>query len=233
MEEKVWRDTGVRVQGDEVKKILQAFFGAWKKSRFQSVPPPPANFESKRSRQRVAHSLLRLNTSAQWRFLLLQDLKRRLRSTKSRILITNAYFLPRQAVLRHLRKASRRGTYVALCLPGKSDVPPVQWASRSLFYRLMKDGVQIFEYQPSILHAKTMVIDDWATVGSNNLNHRSLHHDLEIEAVIEDSLCVQKLVAQFDDDVRHSRKLTFEDLGKMGLMEKILARLTYWFRYWL
>jgi len=152
---------------------------------------------------------------------------------EKRILVTSGYFLPRKSVLRGLRRAARRGIFVGLCIPAKSDVWFVKSAAKSLYYRLLKDGVHIFEYQPRILHAKTLIIDDWGTVGSHNLNHRSLTHDLEAEAVITHPENIQKLIEAWDRDVLSSSAITLKDLGKWSWPQRLLSRFAYWFRYWI
>lgn len=233
MEEDAWRDTGVVVEGPEVSKIREAFYEAWKKSKYQSVSHHHFFLKKKRKPYNAGDSLLRLNSKIHWRYMLLKDFKRRLKTCTQKVFITNAYFLPRQAVLRYLRKAAKRGVDVRLCLPAKTDVAPVQWASRSLYYRLIKDGVRIFEYQPRILHAKTMIIDDWATVGSHNLNHRSLNHDLEIEAVLAAEPELHSLEKQFELDLSLSKEILMSDLKQHSLLNRILGRVAYWFKYWL
>ena len=228
---KAWRDTGIQVEGHPIGYLRRAFLDAWVTARFEKIAIK-RTFLRYRTRQK-ADEILRLNTSMPWRYALLRDLNRRMRHAQTRILVTNAYFVPRRSVLRSLIKAAQRGVFVGLCLPAQSDVLPVRWASRSLYNRLLRAGVKIYEYQPSMMHAKTLVIDNWATVGSHNLNHRSLMHDLEAEVVLTHNEWVQPLVDQWDLDIRKSHAITKADLGKMTWWYRSLTRLAYWFRYWL
>jgi len=223
MEKNVWRDTGVRVTGAGVSLLRISFFQAWRNSKFSFTP----------ARLNSYRKIVRLNSSARWRYLILRDLNSRFRQAKTRILITNPYFVPRRSVLRSLIRAARRGIFVGLCLPANNDVRLVQWASRSLYSRLLKAGVHIYEFQKQTLHAKTLVIDDWATVGSHNLNHRSLLHDLEAEVVLEDKASLTSLIHDWDQDVKQSHSISMATLGKQGLLFRVLARMAYWFRYWL
>ncbi|MEZ0392057.1 MAG: phosphatidylserine/phosphatidylglycerophosphate/cardiolipin synthase family protein [Pseudobdellovibrionaceae bacterium] len=228
-----WRDTGIQVTGGPLAHLRKACLSAWVTARMEHVLLP-RNFLLRRDRLRQkVDTVLRLNSTLRWRYSLLRDLNRRMRQAQSRILITNAYFLPRRSVLRSLIKASQRGVYVGLCLPSLTDVPAVRWASRSLFNRLLRAGVHIYEYQSQVLHAKTLIIDDWATVGSHNLNHRSLTHDLEVEVVLTRREWVDPLVERWDTDIRHSHAVTSDELGQMTWLERAFARLVYWFRYWL
>ncbi|MFN7262942.1 MAG: phospholipase D-like domain-containing protein [Pseudobdellovibrionaceae bacterium] len=227
-----WRDTGVFIQGPEVNRLHEAFLQTWRSSRH-----PFAVFLLKVIRQKLKQksrsNMIRLNNSPVWRLGLLRDLNRRAKAAQKRILITNAYFLPRRSVLKSLIKAAERGIYVGLILPAKTDVPIVQWASRSLYGRLLHAGVQIFEYEPTVLHAKTLIIDDWATVGSHNLNHRSFLHDLEVEAVFQGPQVVNQLLEQWDRDAKASSNIQLKQLGELHLWRRILYRFAYWWRYWL
>jgi cardiolipin synthase len=231
MGDKVWRDTGVLLEGPDIDFLVQAFMQVWGKSR-AGIILNRASFQLRRSGP-LQTGLLRLNSRIRWRFRLLRDLKKRVRQAQTRILITNAYFLPRKAVLSSIRKAARKGIYVGICIPAKSDVWFVKLATKSLYFRLIKSGVHVFEYQPRVLHAKTLIIDSWATVGSHNLNHRSLNHDLEAEAIITNKENIDSLIAAWDHDIANSKAITLSDLGKMGIIESLVSKVIYWFRYWI
>lgn len=104
--------------------------------------------------------------------------------------------------------AARRGVDVRLLLPGKSDVPIVQWAARAAYARLLSAGVRVWEYQPRMLHAKTMVADhDWATLGTANLDYRSLFVNDEINLVSTDGRLNALLATQFALDLDDAREI--------------------------
>ncbi len=239
--EKAWRDTGIELEYEtamsDTHLLARAFYHTWRTSSWRKALLRPRSILKLPRKPRVRFPMLpqrfRLNTPPWVRYFLLRDLRRRIKLAKTRILITNAYFVPRRSVLAALRKAARRGVFVGLVLPSKTDVSFVREASRSLYYRLMKSGVHIYEYQPSILHAKTLVIDDWATVGSHNLNHRSMLHDLEIEAVVTEPEQINELVEQWDLDARKSKHYQIHDLGRFPWYQRTLSRVIYWFRYWI
>ena len=237
MGDHAWRDTGVEIRfsdGDADAALLRsAFFRTWQRTERLRVSTYPARFLRRLQRMHQLNSRLRLNSFAWGRYLLLKDLLIRMRTAKHRIYITNAYFIPRRAILIALRRAARRGVHVALVLPQKTDVWFVREAARSLYLRLLLEGIHIYEYKPRVLHAKTLVIDDWGTVGSHNLNHRSLLHDLEVETVIDEPQLVEQLISRWRQDVRESNEITLEDLGKFPFYRRWISRLVYWFRYWL
>jgi cardiolipin synthase len=96
------------------------------------------------------------------------------------VAIICAYFLPPSRILRQMARLARRGTKVQLILPGKSDVFLSRLAAQSFYRRLLRAGVEIYEYQPQILHAKMFLIDDIVYVGSSNLDSRSLNINYEL-----------------------------------------------------
>ena len=99
--------------------------------------------------------------------------------------IMAAYFLPTHRLRVFLMRLAKRGVKVQLMLPGKSDVMLSQWASQRLYARLLNAGVEIYEYQPQVLHGKMIIIDDAVYVGSANLDTRSLHINYELSLRLE------------------------------------------------
>lgn len=109
------------------------------------------------------------------------------RTARKRVLIANAYFFPGYRLLRDLRRAARRGVHVDLILQDQVDMPWAQRASRLLYGYLLRAGVRVHEYSERPLHAKVAVVDDdWATVGSSNLDPTSLGLNLEANVVVRD-----------------------------------------------
>lgn len=226
-----WRDTAILVHDESSAGVLhEAFFRAWKKAslfrRSRLEQPTATKFLYK-----LGH--VRLNDRLRRRFHFARDIRKRVRTARNRVLITNAYFLPRRSFLASLRRAARNGTRVAICLPAKNDVWVVRYASRTLYRKLLRAGVEIFEYQPTMLHAKTMIIDDWAAIGSHNLNHRSFMHDLEVEMAFDNGQVLRELMAQWEADLKLSTPVTLEQLAKDSIWKKIFSRLCFLFRYYL
>lgn len=116
------------------------------------------------------------------------------RSASKRVLIANAYFFPGYRLLRDLRRAARRGVQVDLILQDQIDMPWAQRASRLLYGYLMRAGVRVYEYSERPLHAKVAVVDDdWATVGSSNLDPTSLSLNLEANVFVRDETFARQL----------------------------------------
>ncbi|HBA60192.1 MAG TPA: cardiolipin synthase ClsB [Elusimicrobia bacterium] len=150
------------------------------------------------------------------------------------ICITNAYFLPDFHVYRRLMKAARRGVDVRIITPGETDHPYVRWASWSRYGRLIKSGVKLYEWRGPMLHSKAAVIDGiWASVGSHNLDHRSLHYNLEVNLNVHDREFGAAMTRAFREDLKNSRPVTLAMVRDRSLAEKAASALLYHMRYWL
>jgi cardiolipin synthase len=118
-----------------------------------------------------------------------------------------AYFLPSWRLRKELLRICKRGGRVQLILAGKSDVPLTQLAARRLYRMLLRNGVEIYEYQPQILHAKLFIFDDILYVGSANLDVRSLRINYELVVRVTDQALARQAGEMFDQDLQHCRKI--------------------------
>ncbi|MBX3619204.1 MAG: cardiolipin synthase ClsB [Rhizobacter sp.] len=131
-----------------------------------------------------------------------------IRKARTRVDLVSPYFYPGRAFMRVLINAARRGVRVRLLLQGKIDYRFAALAARALYDELLGNGVQVYEYTPAFLHAKVGLVDDeWATVGSSNIDPLSLLLNLEANVVIRDAGFNQTLAAQFDAAVADSREI--------------------------
>jgi len=192
-----WRDTHARVRGPLAAQAGALFEAIWAGDRGGSPEPAGAgdvlvSNDSRLCRRRMHCLYLRL-----------------LRSARRRVCLTTPYFVPDHRTQRQLAHAARRGVDVRLLLPGKSDVPVTQWAARAAYRKLLAAGVRIFEYQPRVLHAKTAVVDGAvATVGTANLDYRSLFVNYELTLFTADrGLCAQ-LERRFAADLAEADEVT-------------------------
>jgi cardiolipin synthase len=114
--------------------------------------------------------------------------------------------------LRHeLLRVARRGGRVRLILAGQSDVPLSMLAARGLYRRFLTRGVEIYEYQPQILHAKLFIVDNAVYTGSSNLDTRSLRINYELMLRFEDATLVASARGMVNDILKHCRRVTMED----------------------
>ena len=122
-----------------------------------------------------------------------------------------AYFLPTWRLQRDLLRVARRGGRVQLILAGKSDVPLAMLAARSLYRRFLARNVEIYEYQPQILHAKLVFVDGAVYTVSSNLDTRSLRINYELMIRFEDAALSARADDIFGDILKNCRRITIED----------------------
>jgi cardiolipin synthase len=135
-----------------------------------------------------------------------------LRAARHSLDLTMAYFAPSDVLIGELIRAARRGVRVRLMLPGQCDVRMVRFAARSFYETLLSAGIEVWERQAAVLHAKTMVVDQRTTViGSLNLDYRSIEYNCELSAVIRNAEFGMQMGALFEHDALHAQKIT---LGK-------------------
>ena len=143
-------------------------------------------------------------------------------SARSRCWLTTPYFVPDGATVRALEAAALRGVDVRLLLPEVPDVRVVGPAARSFYPALLRAGLRIYEYQPSMLHAKTMVVDGrLSLVGSGNVDFRSFRLNFELGALVESENFARVLEGRFEEDLRESREVREVELAARSLAARL------------
>jgi cardiolipin synthase len=215
-----WRETNARVEGPVVKYLQAAFTESWLEAT-GAVLGGDGYFPRLEQRGKISAQMVKsspIGGSFQNYMLFLLSIT----SAKKSILITNSYFIPDDTMIEALLKAVARGVRVVILVPGKIDHQITYRASRSNYGRMLLGGIQIFEYMPALMHAKTMVIDGvWATVGSTNFDNRSFALNEELNLTVYDSGIAQRLEEAFEQDLKYSRKITYEEWSSRGLGERI------------
>jgi cardiolipin synthase len=149
-------------------------------------------------------------------------------AAERRIWITNPYCTPTDDQVNLLMKAVERGVDVRLLLPGPHhDQPLTESAGRTAYGKLLKSGVKIFEYQPTMIHAKTMVVDGIFTMlGSSNLDARSSEINEELDVVIHDEGFGRQMEEAFENDLKQSREYTLDEFNRRSIWERFTEWLT-------
>ena len=151
--------------------------------------------------------------------------------SRKSIFLTTAYFTPSRRMIYMLSEAVKRGAIVRLLLPLKSDVLAADYAGRASFTKLLKAGVQIYNYKGRVLHAKTAVFDGcWSIIGSANLDFQSLRRNDEGNVGILDKNLGQKMMDVFEADIKNSARIELEEWTKRNFCEKIKERFFVLFR---
>lgn len=144
-------------------------------------------------------------------------------SAQKKIDIASPYFVPDQTIINALKVASNAGVEVTIIVPKLRDKRAVYYAMFSYFQELLDAGVNIYFYKNGFIHAKAIIVDDIiASVGSTNMNMRSFHYDFEINAFLYNNASVEKLVADFQEDLLHSERLVAEIHEKRNLIHRSL-----------
>jgi cardiolipin synthase len=213
-----WHDFGAIVSGDSVADIATAFDDQWNHRK-----------------PRLGQGVFRYywdNLTTKARVKKHKFLQQRLNSAQHIIWIVNPYFSPPRGILRALCAAATRGVDVRLIVPRKSDISFFPLLTSTYYKKLLANDVRIFEYLPSILHGKLLIADDFYLMGSTNLNHRSLLHDLEFDIVLDHNHSKAHLDSLFLNDQTVSAEIAAKDLTLFG-KRRLLGWIPWLLRYWL
>lgn len=204
-----WRDLGLQITGRLVPELAASFDEMFARADFKHRRLLRHHRVPARNSQPRPGSELLLGGPGHGRSPVGRALRGDLnRATDVRIIA--AYFLPPRRLRRMITRVSRQGGRVQLITPGQSDVPLMQLATRSLYQRLLDSGVEIHEYQPQILHAKLVIIDQVVYVGSSNLDVRSLNINYELMVRSPDAGLAAEARDVFAHDLKHSRGIDAE-----------------------
>jgi cardiolipin synthase A/B len=225
-----WRDTLVRVEGPVVTQMQFAFMDNWVKSRgeiltgldyFPQVEPMGTHLA-----QVIKSSPAEGSSTVKLLYII------SICSAVKTIYINNAYFLPDSDTIRALEGAVRRGVDVKVIVPGDfTDVPIVRQASRFHYELLLRKGIHIYEFQGTMMHAKTMVVDGiWTTIGSSNFDDRSFRLNDEVNVNIFDEEIAREMEKMFALDLARSAEVTMRWWPKRGVLDRMKETVAEWFK---
>lgn len=213
-----WRDTGVVIHGPAVAELEHAFADSWSDiaDPLDLVLAEPCGEIGTVSLRVVANQPA---TAGTYRL----DQMIAAMATKT-LWLTDAYFVGIAPYVQALSAASRDGVDVRLLVPGTSDVPMVAGMSRAGYKPLLKAGIRVFEWNGSMLHAKTAVADDrWGRVGSSNLNIQSWLGNREIDVAIEDVDFARKLSDQYEKDLENATEIVLSPSRRTRGRERVAS----------
>jgi len=225
-----WRDTGVRIEGPAVFALQSVFMENWieetsciptEKSCFPTLSPQGDT---------SAHVVSSAAGDAVSGVGLLYSLA--IASARKHIYIQNPYFAPEKSMVKLLGQMVSRGVKVHLMVPGKhTDNPFVRWAGCSLYRPLLEAGVNIYEFKPTLLHQKIVVVDGkWAHVGSTNFDARSLALNEEIGVGLLDKPVAAQLIAAFHEDLRRCDRIKLDEWRKRPWFYRVFDEFAYLLR---
>lgn len=226
-----WRDMHIRIEGDAVNDLQDIFLNMWNRCTKQNIggneyyPTLSISDSTQRPNKKVAivdrHP--RKTNKAMRRIY-----AKAIESAENKVQIINPYFTPTRIIKKAIKKATEKGVDVEIMIPGKSDIGFTPDAAFYIANRLRKKGAKIYIYNGGFHHSKIMMVDStYCTVGSTNLNSRSLRFDYEVNAFIFDDETTEELISIFQEDKEDSTLLTSEIYKKRSIWKKFVG----WFAH--
>jgi cardiolipin synthase A/B len=224
-----WRDLGLQLTGPLAQKLAESFdllfdLAHFRHRRFSRLRKPKA-----RQTVQIPAGELLFSGPGRGRNPIQRAWFRDLANART-VQIIAAYFLPPLRLRQAFIRVARRGDQIQLILPGRSDMRLMQAASRGLYHRLLRAGVEIYEYQPQILHTKFLRIDNAAYVGSANLDVRSLRINYELQLRLTHPPLVHQAHQIFLDHLAHSRPVHRTEWRQS---RSLWNKTVEWFAYFL
>jgi cardiolipin synthase len=233
-----WRDTVFRIEGELVTGLQTSFAENWLESADEILTGeeyfPSLGDEMADDSDGMMSGLVVISAPSAGRAtrarILFQTL---LASARQSIEITSPYFLPDRSVRAELKRAIReRGVRVSVLVPGDhADHLLTRRSSRRLYGDLLKGGVEIHEYLPSMHHAKVLIVDSaWCVFGTTNFDNRSFGLNDEVNVATCSGNLAARLQEDFGHDLSKSHRMTYEEWAARPLKEKLVERLTFFLR---
>lgn len=222
--EEQWRESNVRFEGPVVMQLQAAFAAAWAEATGELITGPlffpSSGFQpAGKTHAGLLFTSPTLGSTPAERFLSLTIV-----GTRKSLYIENSYFVPDDDFRRLLKRAARRGVDVrVLTVSAKTDVKTTWYAGRHWYEDLLRGGVRIYEYQPTMLHSKTLVADGlWSSVGSMNFDNRSMAFNNESNLVVLDSLFGRQRDSMFFEDLKYAKEMKLEAFEKRSAWSKLV-----------
>jgi cardiolipin synthase len=221
-----WRESGVRVEGPTVAHVQSMFAAAWAEATGSLITgdlffPRQTFAPAGGVRAGVFFAYPTTGSTPAERLMALS-----IAGARRRLWITNSYFVPDDDFRRLLTAAARRGVDVRVLTAGpKTDVKTTTYAARARYPELMAEGVRVYEYLPTMMHAKSMTIDGtFAMVGSQNFDNRSLAFNNESSVIALDQAVTASVDSVFLADLGRSEEITMEKVRNKSWKERMLEQ---------
>ncbi len=219
-----WRDTALWIEGPTVAQMQQTFAEDWQAAGGpllgqECFPRIPDYGESAAAFVQSEESAADSGAARMYQVLIA--------SAHERLWIANSYFIPSRAIAERLIEKAKQGVDVRVLAPGKfMDIAPIRVAQRSTYAQLLQGGVRVYEYGPSMLHSKTMLVDDrLVVVGSTNMDPLSLHKTEDASLVVDDRQLAEALASAYLGDLDHSMEIRWDSWRRGGWAEGIFHHL--------
>ncbi len=228
-----WMDYALYVQGEAAVKLFQLCSDMWQSSSVTvcGLPGDIGNFLNSIKQKEYCSVRVRVNDWVRYKNQIWKSYFELFNHASKSIIIMCSYFLPGWELMRRLSKAAKRGVKIKIILAGQSDVWVAKNAERYLYSWMLKNNIEIYEYQPSVLHAKIAVADGhWVTVGSYNINNISAHASLEVNLDVRNKLFAQQVQQQLEKIINENCiQITKENYAAGGFLKTLWQKASYLF----
>jgi cardiolipin synthase len=224
-----WRDNHYRVRGPCVAQLQAAFADKWKATTVKVLHGDDYFPEVHNAGDKVAQVFKSSAKGGSESMQLLYLIS--FASAQKNIRLASAYFVPDDLTIHTLIEAAQRGVKVQIIVPGPDiDIKVVRRASRARWGDMLKAGIEIYEYQPTMYHTKLLVVDDrWSSIGSANLDERSFRLNAEANLNVMDQTFAAEQIRLFDNDLAHSKQITLEQWEHRPGNEKFMENFSTMF----
>lgn len=213
-----WRDTGVEIRGPAVADVEQAFARAWVATGAE--PIPASDLPARDSIAEAGSIALRIISTEPNTFSVYRLEQLVAAGARKCLWLTDAYFVGTTTYVQALRAAARDGVDVRLLVPGSSDIGVVSAISRANYRSLLEGGIRVFEWNGSMIHAKTAVADGrWSRVGSTNLNIASWMGNWELDVTVEDEGFARRMEEMYIEDLANSTEIVLSGRRRVRAIE--------------
>ncbi len=227
--EESWRDNALEISGPEAGQLRGSFMRMWSRANSPFRRLLLGLRREQGLRGSMDYGTVRFLESGP------EDPMRPVRAAYLKVVkeaarsidLAMGYFYPHGRMMRALKRAVKRGVPVRLLFPQKTDVPMARWAARGLYGRLLRAGVEVWEYLPSMMHAKLTIADDTVVAGSANMDIRSGRINYELVAVVRERGLASRARADFEADLARAVLIRLEDWRRRPLIQKIKERFSY------
>lgn len=220
-----WRDTHLRMTGEAVAAMQYSFAIDWDFTTRHLLTSPTMHYDTQPDHPDYMVQMMASGPTNRWNNISFVFFKA-ITLAKRCVYIQTPYFLPSDSLLKALQSVALAGVDVRLMIPRQSDSAMLRLATGSYIKECLLSGIKIYLYEPTIMHAKVLIVDDeFVTTGSTNFDFRSFEHNFEFNTLVYDREFNQKMKATFEADMQQCTRLNLAQWKKRPLVQKALESI--------
>ncbi|MBQ3363324.1 MAG: cardiolipin synthase [Muribaculaceae bacterium] len=220
-----WRDTHLRIHGEAVAALQYSFAIDWDFTTRELLNSTTMHYDTAPASRDYLVQMMTSGPTNRWNNISFVFLKA-ITLAKRCVYIQSPYFLPSDSLLKALQSAALAGVDVRLMIPRQSDSAMLRLATGSYYKECLLSGIKIYLYEPTIMHAKVVIVDDeFVTAGSTNFDFRSFEHNFEVNTLVYSKEFNEKMKGIFESDMEQCTRLLLSKWKQRPLMQKALESI--------